>query len=61
MDWDKAFEELAVETAMANDKAKVGSEAAAARDFAKGVKAGWWDEDGNSLVSDEDEDDDEEE
>lgn len=57
MDWDKAFEELANETSNRNDAVsqdKLDAKSKAEHD--RGVRNGWHDEYGNSLLADEDDD-----
>ena len=65
-DWDAAFEEVAEENRKAYDKADT-PEARAARDqkqreeHERGVRLGWWDEDGNPLTAEDDGEEEEDE
>jgi hypothetical protein len=66
IDWDAAFDEIAAANRRAYDESDTPAaraERAKKRDeeHARGVRLGWWDEDGNPLAADEDDEDDDDE
>lgn len=61
IDWDEAFEDQAAAARKSHDAldpAKI--KAKSAEDFARGVRLGWWDADGNPIAQDDDSDEDNE-